>query len=286
MADSVKVRVTVGAALIVAVVTLFSLDHATGHGWGVILLCAALVAAGSAEYGRMNQAVGPIPTGPLVAAGVVYILLKGAAYELDPRLHALVGPFAIACAYGHMFACLRGSPSIERLRGLMATAAGFLYLPVLGGFALDARFALPGVGAAAFFYVVAIAKGTDICAYFTGKALGRTKVVPSVSPGKTAAGFVGAVVGGILITLAFCRWSALGEALPLALAPAAGMVMALVGISGDLIESFMKRAVATKDSASLLPGFGGVLDVVDSVVICAPAVYYMLVALDRTRPLA
>ncbi|MCW8139094.1 MAG: phosphatidate cytidylyltransferase [Planctomycetota bacterium] len=285
MADSVKVRTAIGACLIAAIVGLLTLDNWTGHGWGVIILCTALTAAGLREFALMASVVGPIPRRSLVVAGAAYTALKGLGYEVDPRLHLLLAPLAVGYAYAVFFACLRGAPSLERLQGLAATALGFFYIPFLGGYALEARFADPSVGQAAFFYVVAIAKGTDICAYFTGKALGRTKVVPSVSPGKTQAGFVGAVVGAALITCAFSAWSSLGTVIPLPLAPGVGIVMSLVVISGDLIESFMKRSAAVKDSAKLLPGYGGVLDVVDSVVIAAPVVVWTLALLRRMAPL-
>lgn len=286
MADSVKVRTTIGACLIAAIVGLLMLDRTTGHGWGVVVLCTALTAAGLREYSLMTASMGPGPGWSLVVAGAAYTALTGAGYELgDPRLHALRAPLVVLYAYGVFFACLRGSPGLPRFQGLTAAAFGFFYLPFLGGYALEARFADPAVGEAAFFYVVAIAKGTDICAYFAGKALGRTKIVPSVSPGKTQAGFVGAVVGAALITCAFSAWSSLGQLIPLPLAPGVGIVMSLVVISGDLIESFMKRSAAVKDSAKLLPGFGGVLDVVDSVVIAAPVVTWTLALLRRMTPL-
>ena len=164
---------------------------------------------------------------------------------------------------------------------MTASLFGFFYLPFLGGFALDVRFLeTAGVGAPGFYYVIAIAKGTDIFAYYFGKLMGRRKIVPSVSPGKTGAGFVGAVVGGAVITTGFCAWTTMGQVLPIAVAPGVGILMALVVISGDLIESFIKRSVEVKDSANLLPNFGGVLDIIDSVLIAAPPVYFVLRAME------
>jgi len=282
MADSMRVRIAIGLPLIGAIVGLLAADRATGHAWGVVTIAVLLVGAGLVEFGRLAQSVGPVPTAGLALAGAVTVAIKGLAYELDPRLHALVPAVAVACAYALFFRALRGAPDGERLRGLTATVFGFVYVAFLGGFALDVRF-LPGVGEAGFFYVVAIAKGTDICAYFAGKLLGKTKVVPSVSPGKTVAGFVGAVLGGAGITCLFAAFSPLGAAVPLPLAPGVGALMALVVISGDLIESFIKRAAAVKDSAALLPNFGGVLDIVDSVVIAAPPVYFLLAGLTALR---
>ncbi|MGE0713236.1 MAG: phosphatidate cytidylyltransferase [Planctomycetota bacterium] len=285
MADSIKVRIAIGSVLIVAISGLIYLDHATGHGYGAIGIGTLVIAAALLEFGRMAATVAPVPTRTLALCGALYALLKGLGYELDPRLHHLTAPLVVAFLYAVFFLALRGEPREERLRGLALSVFGFVYLPWLAGFALDARFiaaAAPGyppVGEAAFFYVIAIAKGTDICAYFAGKLTGKTKFVPSVSPGKTVAGFVGALAGGVLITAAFVQFSALGQVLPWPLVPGVGLVLALVVVSGDLIESFIKRSVAVKDSAALLPSFGGVLDIIDSIVIAAPPVYFLLRAL-------
>jgi phosphatidate cytidylyltransferase len=292
VADSIKVRIAIGSVLIVAISGLVYADHATGHGYGAIGIAVLLVGAGLFEFARMANEVAPVPAKTLALAGVLYMGLKGLGYELDLRLHLLLAPLVVLFLYWTFFVALRGAPSEERLRGLALTVFGFVYLPWLGGFALDARFAsialpgLPPVGEAAFFYAIAIAKGTDTFAYFFGKLTGKTKFVPSVSPGKTVAGFVGALVGGVVITCAFSQWSSLGLVLPLRLAVGVGILMALVGVSGDLIESFVKRSVAVKDSATLLPSFGGVLDIIDSVVIAAPPVYFLLVALHLLRSAA
>lgn len=283
MADSIKVRIAVGLTLIAAFTGLLWFDHVRGGGWGALVLAVALVCSGLWEYSRMARAgIGPHSTAALVGAGALYMALEGLGYLVDPRLHQLRAPLVVLVAYGVFFGALRGAPSPERLRGMAAAAFGFFYIAWLGAFALDVRF-LPRVGEAGFFYVIAVAKGTDICAYFAGKLLGRTKLVPSVSPGKTVAGFVGALTGGVLITGLFSQLSALGELVPLPLVPGVGIVMALVVVSGDLIESFVKRSAAVKDSANLLPNFGGVLDVIDSVVIAAPVVYFVLVGLAALR---
>lgn len=269
-------RSAVGLVLISAISGLMLLDQLTGHGWGVIALATLLVFGGTIEMGRMLAPHDPIPARTLAALGAAFTLLRGAGHELDPRLSLLLAPLALLVGAGLCFACLRGSPSLPRLRSLAMCLLTFLYLPVVGGYAVDVRFIDPQVGPAAFFYLVSIAKGTDICAFFSGKALGRVKLVPGVSPGKTTAGFVGAVAGGALITVLFALLTSLGTWLPLPLAPGVGMLMALVVISGDLIESFLKRAVEVKDSANLLPGFGGVLDVIDSIIAAAPFTWYLL----------
>jgi len=280
---SVVQRSLIGLGLIAAITGLLAVDEVTGRGYGVVALSVALVAAGLREYTLMLRAAGTrLPEAGLILAGAAFVALRGLGYAVDPRLHLLEAPLAIAFAYAVFFRTLMGAPSLDRFRALTATAFGFFYLPFLGSYSLDVRFLAPDVGPPGFFYVVAIAKGTDICAFYAGKAFGRVKLVPSVSPGKTTAGFVGAVAGGALITALFSWLTALGRLVPLPLAPGLGACLSLVVISGDLIESFMKRSVDVKDSASLLPGFGGVLDIVDSVVVAAPVVFYVLLVLSRS----
>jgi phosphatidate cytidylyltransferase len=279
-------RTAIGSVLILIVVGLFAIDEVTGHGYGVILLATGLVTAGLREYAVLARGAGPVSAPVAVALMVLggsYVALRGLGHELDPRLHLLGTPLALVGAYALFFSCLRGTPSVERFRGLALVCFGFFYVAFLGSYAVELRYVDPRAGTAAFIYVVAIAKGTDIAAFFSGKAFGRTKLVPSVSPGKTTAGYVGAVCGAVLITILFVELSALGDLVPLPLAPGVGIVMALVVISGDLLESFMKRSAEVKDSARMLPGFGGVLDIVDSVIIAAPAVYYLLYAITAFR---
>lgn len=285
MASSLAVRIGIGATLGGTFLGLLALDHATGTGWGAIALVTLLVAAGLREFALLAGGDGEVPARPLVLAGAGYVLLRGLGHVLDERFHLLEAPLVVLLAYRVAFGALRGAPAQRRFRGLASAALGFFYVAWLGGFALSARFHAPpggpAVGEAAFFYLVAIAKGTDIFAFFVGKAFGRTKFIPAVSPGKTTAGFVGALLGAVLITCAFSLWTNLGALLPLPLAPGAGILLCLVVVSGDLIESFFKRSVEVKDSARLLPEFGGVLDVIDSVLAVAPAVYFLLLILER-----
>ena len=134
MADSFRVRIPIGLALIAGISSLFYLDYSTGHGYGVIAVTTLAGALGLREYARMAGSVGPIPARSLILAGAAYLVIKGLAYELDPRLHLLLAPLVILFAYSVFFSCLQGAPSRERLQGLCATALGFFYIPFLGGF--------------------------------------------------------------------------------------------------------------------------------------------------------
>jgi phosphatidate cytidylyltransferase len=162
-----------------------------------------------------------------------------------------------------------------------AVLFGFAYLGLTFGFLLRIRLEH---SAWVLVWVLATVKSCDIFAYFTGKAIGKHKLIPWLSPGKTWEGLVGgmigsAIVGGAGLAILTSReifdpgGSPIGMALVGALA---GACMGLAGQLGDLMASMMKRDAGIKDSSTLLPGFGGVLDVIDSPILVAPLAYWTL----------
>jgi len=116
-------------------------------------------------------------------------------------------------------------------------------------------------------------KSADIGAYFTGRACGKHKWVPKISPAKTWEGVIGGVILSIIVASLF---SLLFDILPIGVAVLFGLCISVTGQMGDLLESMIKRDTGAKDSASLIPAFGGVLDLIDSVVVAAPFAYALL----------
>lgn len=115
-------------------------------------------------------------------------------------------------------------------------------------------------------WTLATVWATDIGAYFAGRSIGGPKLAPSVSPNKTWAGLIGGVIAALVLGLALWRYAAL----PLQLA-LASPILAVIAQIGDLYESWLKRLAGRKDSGTLLPGHGGVLDRLDGLVPVAPA---------------
>ena len=179
----------------------------------------------------------------------------------------------------------------RRVDGAMANAGGTLlaivYLGVLPGFFLPICMTH---SAWMVLAVVAIVKGADIGAYATGRLVGRHKLIPWLSPGKTVEGFigglllaglVGAVIGSWLqasrggVNGDPSRWGGVSATLAVFVGAGAGILLGAVGQLGDLLESLLKRDAGVKDSGAV-PGFGGVLDILDSPLLAAPVAYWLL----------
>ena len=161
----------------------------------------------------------------------------------------------------------------KMLASVGATILGVLYVAFLGSHLISIRLGFPPALSSdllAFFFMVLM--GGDAGAYYIGRAFGKHKLAPSISPGKTWEGVVGGIVAALaMATLAhfwFFRQLPLKFILPLA------VVMTIVGILGDLAESALKRGAGAKDAANILPGHGGLLDRLDSLLFNAPLIYY------------
>lgn len=167
---------------------------------------------------------------------------------------------------------------------LAASLFMIVYLGLLAQFLVRLRLEAPSGAAWLLLYYVGVTKFCDIGAYFTGRALGRTKLIEWLSPKKTIEGLLGGVALSMfaawLIPVIVARASTSApvlEYLPTGRhALLFGLVMALLGQAGDLLESLVKRAAQSKDAAAKVPAFGGILDILDSVLLTAPAAYWIL----------
>jgi phosphatidate cytidylyltransferase len=125
-------------------------------------------------------------------------------------------------------------------------------------------------GLLAILFLFAVVWATDIFAYFVGRAVGGPKLAPSISPGKTRSGAVGGAVGGVVAGLLLAFLAGAGNLASLGLI---ALLLSIVSQAGDLFESWIKRRHGRKDSGSLIPGHGGVMDRVDGLVAAAFALY-------------
>ena len=238
-----------------------------GPPWLIVSVLAAAVLIGMWEYMGLMSARGiaaePV-TGALVLAGAFTQVAYGwPSFTLWP-LAALLAVGSLLWQRGEFGA---------RVSASAGTLLGAVYLGGLGG-AIAALSLLPPVSAGPWRLVLlmAIIMVADSAAYFAGRALGRRKLAPSISPGKTWEGAVAGLAGGILGALAV---RAVGmPTLPAVDAAVLGVLVAAVGTAGDLAESLLKRWAGVKDSGRLFPGHGGMLDRLDSLLFGAPVLYY------------
>ena len=130
------------------------------------------------------------------------------------------------------------------------------------------------LGGALLVFLYATVFSGDTAAFFTGKAIGKHKMAPSVSPKKTWEGFAGGIAGSLLGGWAASRL--FPDLLPLWQVLVLAALVSVAGVLGDLTVSLMKRSVGLKDTGSLLPGHGGVLDRLDSLLLSGPVLFYFL----------
>ena len=161
----------------------------------------------------------------------------------------------------------------KMLTGVSVTVFGVFYVVFLGGFLVSTRVGFDAILSTKlllFFFFVNF--GADAGAYFVGKQFGKHKLAPKISPGKTWEGLVGGIVFSAALA-ALVSYSFFPE-LPFRFSIPLGVVMAIFGVTGDLAESAIKRGADIKDAASILPGHGGLLDRLDSLLFNAPILYY------------
>lgn len=129
-------------------------------------------------------------------------------------------------------------------------------------------------GAQALFLLMLTVFSSDTAQYYTGRAVGRRRLAPAISPKKTVEGAIGGFVVGVAVLAGAGGWWL--PTLPLPLRALLGVAVVALGIAGDLFESMLKRSAGVKDSSTLIPGHGGVLDRIDALLFAAPVYYVVL----------
>ncbi len=165
----------------------------------------------------------------------------------------------------------------QSLATIGGTVLAVAYIGLLGTFTIQLRwFDGPHQGLIALVYLIAVVKGSDTGAYTLGRLAGRHKLWPALSPKKTIEGAIGGVILSIvfaLIVAAIARHILKIPTLEWPAAIAFGLIVGVVGQLGDLMESMIKRDCDRKDASARVPGFGGVLDVIDSLLFAGPVAY-------------
>jgi phosphatidate cytidylyltransferase len=249
--------------------------------WPFALVTLALIAAGAWEWGRLNQATPAVAWAlclALALAGVA-VVAAGRAGRLGEGLGAAWWWVAAAWVLGGTWVIRRGVSAWPHTHPVLRWLVGLLLLLFAWGALIEAR----GFGINFLLSMLCVVWMADIAAYFGGKAFGRRKLAPAISPGKSWEGVWSGMAGVLLLAL---LWMALdrrfgfdGPSFYTRLVAAHGwavsalalLALCALSVVGDLIESLVKRAAGAKDSSRLLPGHGGVLDRVDALLPVMPA---------------
>jgi phosphatidate cytidylyltransferase len=198
-------------------------------------------------------------------------------YESPGWMVAALAALAVIALAVEVF---RAEDMQSSLASVSATVFGVVYVALLLGFLIALRMtpdtftspATPKLAAKLLTIFFAMVMLTDTGAYYTGRSIGRHKLAPRVSPGKTIEGSIGGFIAAALAGLA-SKYIFFPE-IPALHALLLGAVIGIVGQVGDLAESLLKRGSQVKDSGNIFPGHGGMLDRVDSLLFCAPIIYY------------
>ena len=261
-----------------------------------VALAVGAVAVALYEFWFLARRLGARPD-VVVGYAATAAVMAAFYYNVPDWLLIIVPVFVAAALAAEM---LRGAPFEKMMLSAGSTVLGVLYVAVLGSHLIAVRTGFPQVlgepgsflvgdqfishtlstHLLSFFFLVLM--GSDTGAYYTGRALGRHKLAPAVSPGKTWEGAAGGMLASLLMAILAHYW--FFPELPLRAALPLAAVMNVLGVVGDLVESALKRGSNAKDAAQILPGHGGFLDRLDSLLFNAPLIYYFAAIYFRGAP--
>ena len=293
-------RLATGLTLVVVFLAVLCLDEFLAPWFPLWLATVSIVIAlGSKELVDLLEATTAKPARIAVYAGVVMLVAshwaphvldeigrrrsaRGVEVPNDALSPVLVMAWPLWAFVAVVMATfISQGREIKRAGTTMATIAGTIlaiaYIGILGGFIIQMRwFEGRYHGLIPLATLVAAAKGADTGAYTLGRIAGRNKLWPEISPNKTKEGAFGGLlfgVGSVLIVTAAARYILKAETLGWWAAIGFGIVVSTAAQLGDLMESMIKRDCEQKDASNTVPGFGGVLDVLDSLLFAAPVAY-------------
>jgi len=267
--------------------TLIVASIAVGSDWGFFFLILFMALVALYEYFHMVKEQGaPVftLTGMLCAAvyltwSFLHLRRHGGASSPDLEVAVLVG-FLFIIFGRQMF---RAAANREPLEAIAYTVFGLLYIPWLFNFVTKIIYLSPPTatgeptGQYYVIFLLLVTKFSDMGAYVFGSLFGRHPFAPHISPKKTWEGFCGALFSALLGS--YWLYAMIPDRLPalrFADVTILGLVLGVSAVIGDLAESIIKRSTLAKDSSHVLPGIGGTLDLIDSVLFTAPLMYFYL----------
>lgn len=249
-----------------------------GPAWSFLALVLVATVIIGFEISRMIA-----PGEPLLQTIVILGTIAVASTRLFSDDAQLMEAVMIAVAVFTLLGALIRPEPVEKA----ALRIGWMFgAPIYGGMLLSSIVLIHRFedGGSWVLLAMLVAWLSDTLAYFSGKLFGKRKLYPKLSPKKTVEGALGGLFGSVLGAIGVSLF--LIDALPLAHAITLGLLCGMLGQAGDLFESLIKRSVGVKDSGSLLPGHGGILDRVDALMYASSGIWLYAHFILRLKPLA
>jgi phosphatidate cytidylyltransferase len=281
----IATRVLVGSLLAFAAVGVLIGDGYLAPWYPCLFVCLAAIGVVAARELVRIFPESYRPSRALVTTGVLLCLVANwyprarieLGYEPGSVWPFLVFVFVAALIAAFLLEMYRYREPGWVVPRLGATILAVAYLGFLSCFFVQLRFIESASTGLILAVSILVPKCNDVAAFFTGTFIGRTRMTPLLSPKKTWEGFAGGMIGGTIVAVivGLCGDRFQAPIFPHGVleAMAFGLVMGLAGVLGDLAESLIKRDCLTKDASKDIPGFGGILDVIDSVLFAAPVAY-------------
>ncbi|HKP37692.1 MAG TPA: phosphatidate cytidylyltransferase [Pyrinomonadaceae bacterium] len=247
----------------------------------VLLVAVALVMA-LLEFFLLarKQQIRADPAAGLLGAAALFTLFYFTEPRRPPEFILVLVVLILLTICSLVAGMLRGAPFEKMLSSAGVTVLGVMYIVLLGAHLVSLRTGFsPQLSKHLLSFFFLVLMGSDAAAYYGGRAFGKHKLAPNVSPGKTWEGAVAGMLASLLLAAGAHYW--FFPELPLKFALPLAAVMNVVGVLGDLTESALKRSAGAKDTAQILPGHGGMLDRIDSLLFNAPLIYYFAHAYFR-----
>jgi phosphatidate cytidylyltransferase len=242
----------------------------------VLILTNLLVAFGLLDFMYITNRTGSklLRTYGLITGLILHTILFF-AYFFGYNPEQFIVPATVIILLGMFLLQLIRQDIHLSIHGICTTITGILYVVWLFSYMIRINYIREPDGRWLIFMLLLVTKSGDIFAYLIGSVFGRHKLIPKISPGKTIEGSIGGILGSICVSILFSMVAPLPEQI-VENAWLIGLFLGVFGQLGDLVESMLKRNGAVKDSGEYIPGMGGVLDLLDSVLFTAPIMYYYI----------
>ena len=259
--------------------------------WLVLAITCLFGVAGAVEYYRLLRSDPQARSFNLLGCIICFVYWVSVGVFLSQNRAANLMWLDLAAltasVHGSFLLCYRHQlEGVLTLQRIFNTVFGVVYTVIFFGFMVKLIYFYPGEpmkGSFLMLFLIMVTKFSDMGAYLVGVCFGRHKMIPHISPGKSWEGLIGAVLGALLGGMLV--WWGFRDRMPLlscaGVAAGISVLLGAVCIVGDLAESVIKRCLGIKDSGKMLPGIGGSLDLIDSLLYTAPVFYFCTYVLGR-----